>query len=109
MLHLQYIKNGVRIYTSIFEEDLDAYMEKERLTAKDIDGNNYLFHEICNPYLKESVFFFEMYEHLFQILEIDDNYSGEYLLRVKDLTTESKHLFKFEELAYRTVRKVNIK
>lgn len=109
MLHLQYIKNGVRKYTSIFEEDLDAYMKKERLTAKDIDGNNYLFHEVCNPYLKESVSFFEMYEHLFQILEIDDNYSGEYLLRVKDLPTESKYLFKFEELAYSTVRKVNIK
>lgn len=109
MLHLQYIKNGVRIYTSIFEEDLDAYMKKERLTEKDIDGNNFLFYEICNPYMKESVLFFEMYDHLFQILSIEDNYSGEYLLRVKDLTTDQKHLFKFDELAHSTVRKVNIK
>lgn len=109
MLHLQYIKNGVRIYTSIFEKDLDAYMKKERLTEKDIDGNNFLFYEICNPYMKESVLFFEMYDHLFQILSIEDNYSGEYLLRVKDLTTDQKHLFKFDELAHSTVRKVNIK
>lgn len=109
MLHLQYIKNGVRIHTSIFEEDLDSYMKKEKLTPKDIDGNNYLFYEICNPYMKESVLFFEMYDHLFQILSIEDNYSGEYLLRVKDLTTDQKHLFKFDELAHSTVRKVNIK
>lgn len=109
MLHLQYIKNGVRIHTSIFEEDLDSYMKKEKLTPKDIDGNNYLFYEICNPYMKESVLFFEMYDHLFQILSIEDNYSGEYLLRVKDLTTDQKHLFKFDELAHITVRKVNIK
>lgn len=109
MLHLQYIKNGERIHTSIFEEDLDFYMKKEKLTPKDIDGNNYLFYEICNPYMKESVLFFEMYDHLFQILSIEDNYSGEYLLRVKDLTTDQKYLFKFDELAHRTVRKVNIK
>lgn len=109
MLHLQYIKNGVRIHTSIFEEDLDSYMKKEKLTPKDIDGNNYLFYEICNPYMKESVLFFEMYDHLFQILSIEDNYSGEYLLRVKDLTTGQKSLFKFDELAHSTVRKVNIK
>lgn len=84
-------------------------MKKERLTEKDIDGNNFLFYEICNPYMKESVLFFEMYDHLFQILSIEDNYSGEYLLRVKDLTTDQKHLFKFDELAHSTVRKVNIK
>lgn len=59
--------------------------------------------------MKESVLFFEMYDHLFQILSIEDNYSGEYLLRVKDLTTDQKYLFKFDELAHRTVRKVNIK
>lgn len=106
MLHLQYIKNGARIHTSIFEEDLDSYMKKEKLTPKDIDGNNYLFYEICNPYMKESVLFFEMYDHLFQILSIEDNYSGEYLYRVHDLTTNSKYLFKFEELAYRAVREV---
>lgn len=109
MLHLQYIKNGVRIHTSIFEKDLDSYMKKEKLTPKDIDGNNYLFYEICNPYMKESVLFFEMYGHLFQILSIEDNYSGGYLLRVKDLTTDQKHLFKFDELAHSPVRKVNIK
>lgn len=109
MLHLQYIKNGVRIYTSIFEEDLDAYMKKERLTAKDIDGNNYLFYEICNPYMKESEKYFEMYDHLFKILSVEDDYSGEYLYRVHDLTTDSKYLFKFQELAYRAVRKVNRK
>lgn len=59
--------------------------------------------------MKESVLFFEMYGHLFQILSIEDNYSGEYLYRVHDLTTNSKYLFKFEELAYSAVRKVNIK
>lgn len=47
MLHLQYINPGVRIHTSIFEEDLDSYMKKEKLTPKDIDWNNYLFYEIC--------------------------------------------------------------
>lgn len=81
MLHLQYIKPGERIHTSIFEEDLDSYMKKEKLTSKDIAGNNYLFYEICTPYMKESVLFFEMYGHLFQILSIEDNYSGENLVR----------------------------
>lgn len=109
MLHLQYIKNGVRIYTSIFEEDLDAYMKKERLTAKDIDGNNYLFYEIINPYMKSSEKYFEMDNHLFQIIGVEDNYSGEYLYKIHDLTTNLRFIYKFQELAYRAVRKVTIK
>lgn len=29
-------------------------MKKEKLTSKDIDGNNFLFYEIINPYMKDS-------------------------------------------------------
>lgn len=109
MLHLQYIKNGVRIHTSIFEEDLDSYMKKEKLTSKDIDGNNYLFYEIINPYTKSSEKYFEMDNHLFQIIGVEDNYSGEYLYKIHDLTTNLRFIYKFQELAYSAVRKVTIK
>lgn len=109
MLHLQYIKNGVRIHTSIFEEDLDSYMKKEKLTSKDIDGNNYLFYEIINPYMKTGEKYFEMDNHLFQITGVEDNYSGEYLYKIHDLTTNSRFIYKFQELAYSAVRKVTIK
>lgn len=40
-------------------------MKKEKLTSKDIDGNNYLFYEIINPYMKSSEKYFEMDNHLF--------------------------------------------